>query len=71
MYFLFLGILFGLLDGIVDRKVCKVGFEFCCVRSYDVKIKYCGLFYVYCLVVLDLCLERYCFGKILFCLNVI
>lgn len=63
---MFLGILFGLLDGIVDRKVCKVGFEFCCVRSYDVKIKYCGLFYVYCLVVLNLCLERYCFIKVIY-----
>lgn len=57
------GTLPGSSDGIVDRKACKVGFESCCVRSYDVKIKHCGSFYAYCLAALDSCPERYCFGK--------
>nr|XP_022293354.1 uromodulin-like [Crassostrea virginica] len=50
-------------DGVVDRKACKVGFESCCTRSYDIQIKHCGSFFAYCLAALDTCPERYCFGK--------
>ncbi|XP_022287221.2 uncharacterized protein LOC111099976 [Crassostrea virginica] len=57
------GSLPSLTDGIVNRKACKVGFESCCTRSYDIQIKHCGSFYAYCLAALDTCPERYCFGK--------
>ncbi|XP_061171057.1 uromodulin-like, partial [Saccostrea echinata] len=50
-------------DGIVERKVCKVGFSSCCSKEYDVQIKHCGTFHAYCLGALDSCSERYCFGK--------
>ncbi|XP_048767406.2 oncoprotein-induced transcript 3 protein-like isoform X2 [Ostrea edulis] len=50
-------------EGIVDAKVCKVGFADCCSRNYDVKIRNCGSFYAYCLGALDSCSERYCFGE--------
>ncbi|XP_061171170.1 uncharacterized protein LOC133180715 [Saccostrea echinata] len=50
-------------EGIVERKACKVGFSSCCSKEYDVKIKHCGSFHVYCLGALDSCSERYCFGK--------
>jgi hypothetical protein len=50
-------------EGIIDVKVCKVGFADCCSRKYDVKVKNCGSFYAYCLGALDSCSERYCFGK--------
>ena len=62
-YILSGGSLPSLSDGIVNRKACKVGFESCCTRSYDIQIKHCGSFYAYCLAALDTCPERYCFGN--------
>ena len=62
-YILSEGSLPSLSDGIVNRKACKVGFESCCTRSYDIQIKHCGSFYAYCLAALDTCPERYCFGS--------
>nr|XP_022311550.1 oncoprotein-induced transcript 3 protein-like [Crassostrea virginica]XP_022311558.1 oncoprotein-induced transcript 3 protein-like [Crassostrea virginica] len=50
-------------DGVVNREACKVGFDSCCTKTYNIQIKNCGSFYAYCLAALDTCPERYCFGE--------
>ncbi|XP_061171265.1 oncoprotein-induced transcript 3 protein-like [Saccostrea echinata] len=58
----FNGTLPQVADGVVSGKLCKTGFSSCCVKEYDVQIKNCGTYYVYCLPALDACPERFCFG---------
>ncbi|XP_061171059.1 uromodulin-like [Saccostrea echinata] len=50
-------------DGTVSRKTCRVGFNNCCSKEYEIKIKLCGSFYAFCFPSLDSCSERFCFGR--------
>ena len=63
---LFQGTLPTISDGVVDREACKVGFDSCCTKTYNIQIKHCGSFYAYCLAALDTCPERYCFGNVIY-----
>ncbi|XP_062600781.1 oncoprotein-induced transcript 3 protein-like [Saccostrea cucullata] len=49
-------------DPVTTKKLCKTGFTDCCSKEYDIQIKNCGSFYVYCLPALDSYPERICFG---------
>ncbi|XP_061171267.1 oncoprotein-induced transcript 3 protein-like [Saccostrea echinata] len=49
-------------DLVITKKLCKTGFSDCCSKEYDIQIKNCGSFYVYCIPALDACPERICFG---------
>ncbi|XP_046553819.1 oncoprotein-induced transcript 3 protein-like [Haliotis rubra] len=49
-------------DGIVDMTVCVSFYNEPCRKQVTIQVKNCGLFYVYYLVKMGGCSERYCFG---------
>ncbi|XP_071110717.1 oncoprotein-induced transcript 3 protein-like [Haliotis cracherodii] len=49
-------------DGVVHRSVCVSGYDDSCMKRVIIQVKNCGHFYVYYLVKMDGCSERYCFG---------
>jgi len=47
-------------DGTVTRKVCIHWFGICCEKSFLIKVKNCGPYYIYELYHLWSCSTRYC-----------
>ncbi|XP_062578630.1 uncharacterized protein LOC134240556 [Saccostrea cucullata] len=55
-------------DGKVQRDICTSGLsegfnKNCCLEKNKILVKNCGRFMAYCLKPLNLCEDRYCFGK--------
>lgn len=49
-------------DGIVDRVGCRRSWDSCCSHHYNLRVKNCNYFTVYCFLELpSSCPERYCF----------
>ena len=50
-------------DGVVNRRVCFSWSGKCCILHMSIKVKNCGLFYVYRLTKAPGCYYRYCVTK--------